>query len=385
MKLKTARLLIAVNTGEFFLSHRIHLANGAKAAGWDVWVLCPPGGSSEKIEKMGFSVVPVEMGRKSMNPFFELKTIKDFYEAIKKVNPDVYHGFTIKPVLYGTIASHILKIPRVVNTITGLGYLFISEKPLVRLIRAGVGLMYRLVFAPSRVRITFQNEDDQNLFVSKGWVDLEKTSVIKGTGVDTIRFSPTPEPAGKPVILFPARLLLDKGVRELIEAADILRQKGLQFVVELCGKEDPGNPSALSAEDLDEIRKKSSYIKIRGHVEDMAQAFKNCHIVCLPSYREGIPLALIEASASGRAIVTTDVPGCRAVVHDGVDGLLVPARDAQSLAKALEKLIQSKDLRNKFAEQARQQAISQFAKDSVVQKNLEVYQLNQNIKQQKAS
>jgi glycosyltransferase involved in cell wall biosynthesis len=375
MILKDPRLLIAVNTGEFFLSHRLHLAKGAKDAGFEVFVLCPPGPAIAKIEGLGFKVVLVEMGRKSMNPFHELVTISKFYKAIESVRPDVYHGFTIKPVLYGTIASLLYGVPKIVNTITGLGYLFISEALHVRMIRTGIGLVYRFIFASERVRITFQNEDDQNLFVGNGWVAKEKTRVIKGTGVDITRFAPSPEVSGVPVILFPARLLLDKGVRELIQAAETLKQKGYNFTVELCGKEDPGNPSALSGEELKEIREKFPYIKIRGHVEDMAEAFKHCHVVCLPSYREGIPLALIEASAAGKAMVTTDVPGCRAVVNDGVNGFLVKSKDSVTLADALEKLLSSSELRERFGAAARRNAISEFAKDSVIAKNLEVYEM----------
>lgn len=373
LKIPGSRLLMAVNTAEFFLSHRRHLAEGARAAGWDVWILCPPSPVVKQIQSLGFSVVEVELGRKSMNPFSELKTLWEMYKVIQKVNPEIYHGFTIKPVLYGTLVCRWLRVPQIINTITGLGFLFISQALFVQIIRLGVGFCYRLLFSASNVRIIFQNEDDQNYFVRSKWVTEEKSIVIKGTGVDIQKFCPIPEGNGIPVILFPARLLIDKGIQELIQAAQWLAQKGHQFTLELCGKEDPGNPSALPTSRIDELRTSRSYVRIRGHVEDMATAFQNAHIVCLPSYREGIPLALIEASACGRPIVTTDVPGCRAVVQNGREGFLVPEKNSELLALALEKLIVSKELRLQMGQMARSHALKEFAKEKVVQKNLTIY------------
>jgi glycosyltransferase involved in cell wall biosynthesis len=367
------RLLIAVNTAEFFLSHRLHLAQGARDAGWDVWVLCPPSPIVAKIKALGFSVAEIAIGRKSMNPFFELATLWRMYVAIRAIQPQVYHGFTVKPVLYGTLICRLLKIPKIFNTITGLGFLFLSQSKAIVLVREAVGLFYKILFSSDRVRVIFQNEDDQNYFAAKGWIHREKSRVIKGTGVDIQRFQMEPEPEGPPVIVFPARLLFDKGVSEFVGAAELLIKKGYQLTFELCGKEDPGNPSSLSSEAIKNLQSKSALFKIRGHVEDMALAFRNCHIVCLPSYREGIPLALLEASACGRPIVTTDVPGCRAVIDDGVEGFLVPSKNSELLAIALEKLLQSKDLRILMGRRARERAVREFAKESVVAKNLFLY------------
>ena len=368
-----SRLLIAVNTAEFFLSHRRHLAEGAKTSGWNVWVLCPPSPAVTQIQQLGFSVVTVPLGRKSMNPLSEFKTLWDLYKAIQFVNPQVFHGFTVKPVLYGTLVCRLLKVPKIVNTITGLGFLFISQAWWVKIIRSFVGLFYKILFSNNNISIIFQNEDDQKYFISRKWVTKNQSVVIKGTGVDLQRFKVVPESDGTPVIVFPARLLLDKGIVELVEAADILEKKGLPFNLVLCGKEDPGNPSALSSEGVQALRNKGSNFKVLGHVEDMATAFQKSHIVCLPSYREGIPLALIEASASGRPIVTTDAPGCRSVVTDGIEGYLVPTKDSHHLALALEKLLTSKDLRKKMGENARSRAIKEFGKETIVIKNLNVY------------
>jgi glycosyltransferase involved in cell wall biosynthesis len=367
------KLLIALNTADFFLSHRLHLALGAREAGWDVWVLCPPSPLVAKIRALGFSVREIAMGRKSMNPFLELLTMVRMYRAVSEIQPQIYHGFTVKPVLYGTLICRLLGVPKVVNTITGLGFLFLSPSPLIGFVRRIVGIFYKILFSSSQVRVIFQNEDDQQFFIHCGWVKAEKSLVIKGTGVDIQRFKMQPEPSGHPVIVFPARMLFDKGVSEIVGAAELLIEKGYQFTLEFCGKEDPGNPSALSALAIKNLQNKNAFFKIRGHVEDMANVFQKCHIVCLPSYREGIPLALIEASASGRPIVTTDVPGCRAVVQDGVEGFLVPVRNIEKLAAALEKLLQSKELRERMGQLARERALREFAKDSVVAKNLELY------------
>ena len=367
------RLLIAVNTAEFFLSHRVHLASGAKADGWDVWVLCPPSPKIKQIEALGLSVVAVEIGRKSMNPFAEIFTVVRIMRAIRDLQPDVFHGFTVKPVLYGTFACRVLGVKKIVNTITGLGFLFISQSPAVRLVRSLVGWMYRVLFASPNVHVIFQNEDDRDLFVKNKWAHPERHSVIKGTGVDTSYFAPAAEPEGVPVVVFPARLLTDKGVREMIAAAEILRQRGRNMKLELCGRVDAENPAALSPGEVEELKKRGDLFVLRGHVEDMAEVFRRCHVVCLPSYREGLPLALLEAAASGRPMVTTNVPGCRSVVEDGAQGFLVPARDSRKLADALEVLILSKGLREKMGASARARAVQEFAKDQIVRQNLSTY------------
>lgn len=367
------RLMLSVNAADFFLMHLLHLAEGARAQGWDVWVLCPDGPSVAKIKEKKFAVVTVPVGRKSMGIFSEIKTIIAMAKVIRHVAPSVYHGFTIKNVLYGTLLCRLLKVPQIVNTITGLGFIFISENVSIRIVRYLVGRGYRLAFASSKVRVIFQNEDDHQMFISQGWVKAEQSSMIKGTGVDISLFAPRLAPLGAPSILFPARLLKDKGILETFKAAEILKAKGYDFNLQICGGLDSGNPSSLTEEELRPWRK-LSYIQIHGHVQNMSQALSSCHIVCLPSYREGIPLALIEACAAGKAIVTTDVPGCRAVVTEGREGYLVPKQDAHALASALEKLMLSQTLREQMSLQARATAETQFAKGPVVAQNLAVYE-----------
>jgi glycosyltransferase involved in cell wall biosynthesis len=367
-----SRLLLSVNTAEFFLSHRLHLAEGARAQGWDVWVLCPDGPLVSKIREKKFSVVTVPLGRKSMGLFCEVKTLIAMGKAIREVKPKVYHGFTIKNVLYGTLLCRLLGVPQIVNTITGLGFFFISQKPLIRYLRFFVGWGYRLLFASSKVQVIFQNEDDLQMFVERKWVQPHQTTVIKGTGVDLQIFYPRPEPPGAISILFPARLLKDKGILETLRAAELLKEKGYDFNLQICGNLDPGNPSSMTEAELSPWRS-LDYIKINGHVHNMSEALSKCHIVCLPSYREGIPLALIEACAAGKPIVTTNVPGCRAVVTEGQEGFLVPRQNPEALALALENLLQSKELRGRMAQQARTTAEFEFAKEPVVAQNLAVY------------
>jgi glycosyltransferase involved in cell wall biosynthesis len=367
------KILYIINTSRLFVSHRMHLAQAAKNQFDEVHVLAPKDPFSSQITDNKFHFHNLGLDRKSMNPAKEILTLWRIFKTIWTVKPDIIHSFTIKPVIYAGLASLAFRKKKFVSTITGLGYVFIREDFVGKIIQFAIGVLYKISFYKSNSVVVFQNFDDQKLFIQKKWVIPQQTRVILGTGVDTIRYASHPNITPEKVrIVFPSRFLRDKGIFELIEAAKILDYQKLSFQILLCGDLDTGNKACISKEELDAICK-LPFVVYRGYCKDMAEEYKNCEIVCLPSYREGIPLALIEACASGRAIVTTDVPGCREVVEEGFNGFKVPLKSVMPLAEALKKLITSPELVKSFSKNSREFAMKNFEKNLVVQQNTNLY------------
>lgn len=374
--MKPKHLAIYINSGELFLSHRQHLAKGAMRAGFDVTVICPSGDGAQKVAAAGYNVRPVLLSRKDINPITELNSIIQSYRLIKSLKADIVHNFTIKCVLYGTIAARLAGIPLIVNTVTGRGHIFIDSSIKVRILRTLIGFAYRIAFSKPQVRFIFQNPDDYSLYIDNGWVSKRQAKIIPGTGVDTNVFTP-PEFKSNvnidaPQILFAARLLREKGLVELIEACDQLWQNGLRFRLVICGPLDADNPSGITKCELEKMEDRP-FVEYRGLVRDMASQYQQCEIVCLPSYAEGLPLTLIEAGACGCALIATDVPGCRDIVEHGVNGLLVEPRQSESIAQALRQLIESPDQRRVMGERARQMTKAKFDKDILVALGLKEY------------
>ncbi len=310
------------------------------------------------------------MSRKGVNPFVELRTIWQFVKLIRRLSPDVVHAFTLKPVLYSSLARWFLHY-RLVTTFTGLGHVFTSDRLKPRVVRLFVVQLLKLSLKSPQVKVIFQNPDDQNLFHSLHIIGKKQTEIIPGTGVDTEKFAPSEENPS-PVIVFPARFLKDKGFFEMIEAGKSLHAAGVKFELWLIGNLDPGNPSSASMEDLHNLRQQS-FIKKIEYSKEMHVIYRQAQVVCLPSYREGIPLSLIEAAASGRAIVTTQVPGCTSVVDHRKNGLLVPARDSQALCEALKAILTNNSLRKEMQAASRKKALAEFDQRLVIALNLSLY------------
>lgn len=368
---------MVMNTDAFFLSHRLHLANGARCSGFEVHIAAPKGEATEKIRNLDFSFHNLRMGRKSMNPITELVSIFNLLKILVHLKPDVVHLFTIKPVLYGLLATRIVGTPKIVVTITGLGYLFLQNGFKAKLKQKIVVWLYKKLLNQGNVTTIFQNTDDRNLFLKNNWVNEINSTVIKGTGVDTQKFVPTSKMGTKKnndiVVTFPARFLKDKGLIETIEACRLIKHKyKKKFQLWLCGSIDPGNPSSVNNEFIEKL-KNEDFVVVKGFINEMAHVYAQTTIVCLPSYREGIPLALIEACACGLPIVTTDVPGCREVVAHEQNGYLVPAQNINNLAECLVKLMGSEILRKKFGQTSLRKAHEEFDKEITVQQNLKIY------------
>lgn len=367
------RVLIVTNSERFFLSHRLPIARGLLRAGCDVWVAAGVERQQQaRITAEGLTFIELGLDRGSRNPARELATMRELASVYRRLRPDVVHHVTVKPILYGSFAARVARVPHVVNAVPGLGYLFIGKRLHERARAQAAVLAYRLACRGPRVRFIFQNPEDRALFVGRGIAADAQTVLIRGSGVDLRLFTPAPPPPGPPVVLLPSRLLWDKGLAELVDAARSLRAEGVPFRLVLAGETDPSNPR--SADD-DTIRgwQTEGLLEWWGHRADMPDVMRQSSIVALPSYREGLPKALLEAGAAGLPSVTTDVPGCREVVQHEVNGLLVPPHDAPALAAALRRLLQDAPLRAALGARAREVVVEQFSEQRVVGETLALY------------
>lgn len=367
------KLLLVINEDRFFLSHRTRIAETARANGWDVTLVTKDTGKRKVIEDMGFKYLELPVNPTGLNPLEEFKTLWFLYKLYRK-NPDaVIHQVGLKNMLWGGIASRITKTKGVVYAVSGLGTLFGENNP---------GLMSRMIirllrFAMNKrdVTVIFQNHDDEQLFVESHIVKQQKVVFIKGSGVDLDEFCFTEQPKQRPLkIMFAARMLREKGVVDLVAAAEQLRERyedKVEFL--LCGDLSQ-NPSAMSKEEMLSMVD-GKYIKWLGHREDISELLKSSDIMCLPSYyREGVPRSLIEASAIGRPIVTTDSVGCRDTVVDGVNGFLVPVHRPDKIAEALKQLIDDPKLRERMGRASRKIAERDYDVDQVAKTHLEIYE-----------
>ena len=294
---------------------------------------------------------------------------------LRRERPDVVHGFTNKCAVYGSLAARLAGVPGRVNAVAGMGYVFISNSLKARVLRPVVRSLLKLALGGRNARLILQNPDDVALFEMAGLVDPAQVRLIAGSGVDCSRFTPDPDRKPGPVlrVLLPARLLWDKGLAEYVQAARLLKAEGRSIEFLLAGEPDPGNPAAVPEVTVREWVAEG-VVHWLGHVDDMPALLRSVDIVALPSYREGLPKGLIEAAASGCALVTTDVPGCREVVTHDVDGLLVPVRDGEALARAIARFQDEPALRARLAEAGRRKAFDQFDELIVVTRTLGVYQ-----------
>ena len=302
-----------------------------------------------------------------MSPLAELGSIAALVRLYRVVAPDIVHHVTAKPILYGGLSARIAGVPAVVHAVSGLGHVFISEGPRARVLRHAIRGAYRVATAHRNCAVIFQNDDDRRVFGRA--IRTNNVAMIRGSGVDRHVFRPSPLPTGTPVVVLPSRLLWDKGVGEFVAAAEALRGTAARFV--LVGDTDDGNPAAIPSERLRTWVAEGA-IEWWGRRTDMPSVLEQASIVCLPSYREGMPKSLLEGLAAGRPIVTTDVPGCRDVITDGVEGRIVPARNAVSLATAIGEMLADRPRLERMAHAA-VKASEQFAVEHVLEQTLALY------------
>lgn len=368
-----SRILLTANTDWYLYNFRLALAKFLRDQGHTVFMAAPTGKYTPRLQHEGFGWHAWELGRQSMNPVGELRSIRILLHIVQSVQPQVLHNHTIKPLLYGSLVGRLVRIPAIINSVTGRGYVFISRDRRARWLRRMLLPVYRLALQNPQSGGIFENSTDLDFFIEHRLIPPDRAWLIKGVGVDPERFYPTPEPPGVPQIVFPARMLWDKGVGVLIEAARILKsRREANFV--LVGEPDPGNPASISADQL-ESWQADGLIEWRGWQTDMPAVYQDSHIVVLPTmYGEGVPTVLLEGAASGRPLIATDIPGCRQIVYPGENGFLIPPGDSSALADALEKLIRDPALRGRMGSISRQIVLRQFTHAQVNAETLAVYQ-----------
>lgn len=363
------KAILFANTDWYLFNFRLSLARALRDAGYEVVLISPDGPYGPQLAAEGFRWQAFPFSRRGMNLLEEIKTIFRLRRFYRTEQPDVVHHFTIKCVLYGSLAAHLAGVPKVINAITGLGYMF-SKGWLARLMRPVVLLFYRLVLRNTTV--IFQNPDDIALFQDHRLLEKSKIRLVRGSGADTDVFIPSPEPPGDPAVMMVGRFLWEKGVGEFVAAARSLQEEGVRARFVLVGDTYPDNPGAVPPEQLQEWVQ-DGVVEWWGWHDDMRTILPQAHILCLPSYREGMPLSLAEAGACGRPVVTTDAPGCREIVQNGVNGFLVPVRDSVSLAAALQKLIVDPALRQEMGRRGRERVEAEFSVRRIVYETLQVY------------
>ncbi|MEE9372217.1 MAG: glycosyltransferase family 4 protein [Saprospiraceae bacterium] len=368
------KLFIVVNVDWFFLSHRLPIALEALKRGYDVTVLAiEEEGRGEEIRNHGLKFIPLPSSRGGTNIWNEWKLIRFLYKIYKNKKPDIIHHVAIKPVLYGSLAAKYLKIPKVVNAISGLGSMFINPSK-VSLIYRLIKFLYKFSFNNPNLVVIVQNEDDGNIIEKLSKIKPANIFLIKGSGVDMSKYIFSEEIDALPIqIVLVSRMLWDKGVGELVESARALKKKyGKKINFVLAGKIDLENKSAISKSQL-VTWNKEGLVEWIGFQTNVAQLYTDSHIAVLPSYREGLPKSLIEAMAIGRPVITTDVPGCREVVESGHNGYLVKAQDSVSLTAAMDKLITNKELRIEMGKNGRKKAEQEFSLQMVLEKTFDIY------------
>lgn len=368
-----AKILLIANTDWYLYRFRLSLARFLQGRRLEVVLVSPGGEYAPLIAAAGFRWVEWRVGRKSVNPLAELGAILALWRILIRERPALVHLHTVKPVLYGSLAARLAGVNAVVRSITGRGYVFLGQDWQARFLRPLVSSLYRYLLSGKGGAAIFENDADRRFFLDRKLVCPSAAHLIEGVGVDTEHYRPLPEPAGTPVILLAARMLWDKGVGTLVEAARLLHARTAARVI-LVGDPDEGNPASIPVETLRGWNEEK-VVEWWGWQDDMRAVYENCHIVVLPSLGEGLPTALLEGAACGRPLVATDVPGCRDVVQDGVNGFLVPPGDAPALAKAFERLIQDRELRARMGAAARTRVEARFADKSIHAQTLEVYRL----------
>jgi glycosyltransferase involved in cell wall biosynthesis len=367
------KLLLIANTDWFLFNYRLAQARYMRAQGYTVGLVSPPGPFVERLRAEGFGWTSWPVARQGLLPWQEAGAILRLVSIFKKEKPDLVHAFTLKAALYSGLAA--LRMPRVhlAAGITGRGYLFLSNVLRARLARPVAVTLMRLAFRTPRCACLFENDLDRADFIARGITTPSQSHLIPGAGADTARFTPAPEPPGPPVILFAGRLLWEKGLAELVEAARLLRARGLSFRLALAGATDPGNPGSLTEADL-HAWESAGEVEWWGFQPNMEETFRRVHIVTLPTfYGEGVPTVLMEAAAAGLPLVATDHPGCAAVVRSGENGLLVAPRDPAALADALERLVQDAPLRTRMGAAGRKLAVEAFSHEKINRETLKVY------------
>jgi glycosyltransferase involved in cell wall biosynthesis len=369
------RLLFLITEDWYFWSHRLELARAARSAGWDVSVATRVRDHGKLIHDEGFGLLPIRLVRGSRSPIQELLSVVELVRLYRRVRPDVVHHVALKPILYGSVAARSARVPAAVNGFAGLGYAFIESGERKGMLRFILGKALRWALALPHSRVVVQNAEDARELVDTGIVGSDQIQIIRGVGVDMVKFSPplvTQDDNQVPVVVLASRMLWDKGIGEFVEAARLLKLRGIRVQCVLVGMVDMENPAAIPETQLRAWESKG-LVRWWGHREDMPNVLASAQIVVLPSYREGLPKVLLEAAACGRPVVATNVAGCREIVKDGINGFLVPPKDPASLSDAITRLLEDPALRIRMGIRGREIVEKEFSVDRISQETLNLY------------
>ena len=353
------KVVMVHNTTHYLKLHYLELIVDMLGRGWAVTCVAPVDAAVGELERAGARCVDLPLSRRGMNPLREMGSVMRLHCILRRERPDTVLNFSIKPAIYGSLAARMTRIRTICSMITGLGYVFLGQGPARRLLASTAAVAYKLALS-SNHRVFFQNPDDARFFIQRGIVREAQTIVLAGTGIDTERFRPVPvgEPDDRVGYLLVARLLTDKGVREYVKAASELRREGKPARCALLGPFDD-NPAAIGPAEVEQWVK-DGVVEYLGETDDVGGILGRYDVFVLPSYREGLPRATLEAMSMGKPIITTDVPGCRETVQEGGNGYLVPPRDALRLKEAMERFLLNRGLIDVMGRRSRAMAVDRF-------------------------
>ena len=367
------KLLYLVSEDWYFVSHRLPLAVAAKASGFEVSVATRVNHHAGTIRDAGIRLIPIDFARSGLNPLSELRSMSQLMTLYRSEAPDLAHNVALKPVIYGTVAARHAGVPHVINALMGLGWVFSSDSAKARLLRPMVEVALRSTLSGEGARTIVQNGDDATLLVNRRLAQPDSIRLIRGSGVDPDKYSTYPPPSGDPLVVLPARLLAAKGVGEFMQAAALLKEEGIKARFALVGEPDADSPAAFARQDIEPFVA-AGHVEFWGWRKDMPQVLGAASVVCLPTfYGEGLPKALLEGAASARALVATDVAGCREIVRPGENGWLVPPRDVRALADALREAISQPELCARYGAAGRSIVEREFCLAAVIEQTLKVY------------
>jgi len=369
------KVLIIVNAEWYFRLHWLPLILGLKKENYNITVVTSDErNQTAAIRKTGVRTITLPYSRKTLNPFVEFLKLVFLMKIIFSFKPTILHNITIRPIIIGTIAGRMLSVPYIVNSITGLGYSFLRGGLWGHFFKKTIMTSYKILFSKSNTIISFQNRDDRNFFVKNKIVPRHKTNVILGVGVNTSKFRNQPIPFEGRKVIMATRMLWDKGVMEFVNAAKLLSDIKPALKMILVGIPDDGNPQSVPQNMLKRWNENNT-IEWWGYRNDMPNVIKEACIIVLPSYREGLPTILIEAASVGRPIITTNVPGCREVVRDGVNGFLIPIKDHHVLAERIKTLMDEPKLMSSMGKKSQVLVRARFKYELILSQYINLYSI----------
>ena len=365
------KVILFANTDWYLYNFRLSLAKALIAQGDDVILLSPPGPYVEKFQNQGYHWEPMPFEPRGMKILAEVKLIRRLIAFYQREKPDLVHHFTIKCMLYGSMAAHLTGVKRIINSIEGLGHIFTDNSKKIVALRQVIKLLYRIFF--THTKVIFLNPEDRETFIQQRILHPVQAVLIKGSGVDVDYWRLSTEPEIPCVVVLAARMFYQKGIREFVQAAGMIKKEGIQARFVLVGDSQENATDAVPGDQL-RTWQGEGIIEWWGWQQDMRAVYEKTHIACLPSfYREGLPKSLLEAAACGRPLIATDIPGCREIVRDGENGFLIPPKDVIKLTIALKKLIGDRSLRQRMGQRARQLVEEEFSDEKVNSLTLNLY------------